>query len=74
MSNSGDAIVLPPEGGRVYAMNTMRAVFKADGEETGNRYAVSEWWIEPQKPGPGAHNHDAKEEIFYVRWKASPRC
>ena len=44
----------------------MRAVFKADGEETGNRYCVSEWWLDPHKPGPGAHKHDANEEIFYV--------
>ena len=60
------AIVLPPDGGRVYPMHTMRAVFKADGEETENRYAVSEWWLDPQKPGPGAHKHDENEELFYV--------
>jgi len=61
-----DVIVLPPDGGRFYAMNTMRAVFKADGEETGDRYAVSEWWLDPHKKGPGAHKHEANDEIFYV--------
>jgi len=60
------AIVLPPEGGRTYAMNTLRAIFKADGEETGDRYCVSEWWLDANKPGPGAHKHDANDEIFYV--------
>ena len=60
------AIVLRPDGGRVYEMNTMRAVFKADGAETGNRYSVSEWWLDAGKPGPGAHKHDDNDEIFYV--------
>jgi hypothetical protein len=39
------AIVLPPEGGRTYEMKTLRPVFKADGEETGNRYSISEWVV-----------------------------
>jgi len=60
------AIVLPPDGGRSYAMKTLRAVFKADGDETGNRYSISEWWLDPQNPGPGAHKHDANDEVFYV--------
>jgi len=60
------SIFLPPDGGRSYEMKTMRAVFKADGDETGNRYCVSEWWLDPRKPGPGAHKHDANDEIFYV--------
>ena len=60
------AIVLGPDGGRVYEMKTLRAVFKADGAETGNRYSVSEWWLDAHKPGPGAHKHDDNDEIFYV--------
>jgi mannose-6-phosphate isomerase-like protein (cupin superfamily) len=59
-------IALQPDGGRAYAMKTMRAVFKADGEETGNRYSISEWWLDPMQPGPGAHKHDANEDMFYV--------
>jgi mannose-6-phosphate isomerase-like protein (cupin superfamily) len=47
-------------------MKTMRAVFKADGEETGNRYSISEWWLDPMQPRPGAHKHDANEDMFYV--------
>ena len=60
------AIFLPPGGGRRYAMKTMSAVFKADGEESGNRYSISEWWLDAHKLGPGAHKHDANDEVFYV--------
>ena len=59
-------IVLAPRQGRDYDCGTMRAVFKADGAETGNRYSVSEWWLEPNSTGPGAHSHDANDEIFFV--------
>jgi mannose-6-phosphate isomerase-like protein (cupin superfamily) len=44
----------------------MRSVFLADGAETGDRYSVSIWWVAPGQPGPGAHAHDANEELFYV--------
>ena len=59
-------IVLEPDEGRHYALGAMRAVFKADGEETGNRYCISEWWLEPNAKGPGAHLHEENDEIFYV--------
>ena len=60
------AIVLPPDGGRTYEMKALRAVFKADGEETDNRYSISEWWLDANKPGPGAHKHDYNDEVFYI--------
>lgn len=44
----------------------MRAVFKADGAETADRYSVSEWWLDPHSTGPGAHSHEANDEIFYA--------
>lgn len=44
----------------------MLALFKADGEETANRYCISEWWLDPKTSGPGAHSHDANDEIFLV--------
>ena len=77
-------IVLGPGDGRAYAMPAMRAVFKADGAETGDRYSISEWWVEPRSAGPGAHSHAANDEIFYViegtasllvgdRWIDAPR-
>lgn len=46
-------------------MGRMRAVFYADGAETDNRYSLSEWWLEPRTPGPGAHSH-SDDHIFRV--------
>jgi len=60
------AICLRPGDGRSYALGAMRAVFKADGEETQERYSVSEWWLEPHSEGPGAHTHGDGDELFYV--------
>lgn len=59
-------IVLPPGEGRHYDCGPMHALFLADGTESGDRYSVSIWWVEPGKPGPGAHSHEANEELFYV--------
>ena len=63
---STETIILPPGGGRAYDLGPMRGVFKADGPETEDRYCVSEWSVEPGQPGPGAHHHEAQEEIFLV--------
>jgi len=76
-------IFLPPGEGRSYAMGRLRAVFKADGTETGSRYSISEWWLEPNTTGPGAHQHP-EDDVFYVlegtmsfllgdRWIDAPR-
>jgi mannose-6-phosphate isomerase-like protein (cupin superfamily) len=66
-STSADQILLiPPGEGRHYECGPMHAVFLADGGESGDRYAVSLWYVEPGKPGPGAHSHEANEELFYV--------
>ncbi len=59
-------ILLAPGEGRHYSCGPMQSVFLADGEETGGRYSVSIWWVDPGKPGPGAHSHEANEELFYV--------
>ena len=59
-------VVHAPGEGRIYRMPAMRAVFKADGEETANRYSVSEWWLEPGSNGPSVHSHEANDEIFFV--------
>ena len=58
-------VVLAPGEGRHYTMGPIRAVFKADGPETGARYSISEWWLEPHTQGPGAHAHD-EDDVFYV--------
>jgi mannose-6-phosphate isomerase-like protein (cupin superfamily) len=60
------AILLGPGEGRSYAMGAMSAVFKADEAETGSAYSISEWWLEPHTAGPGAHSHEAHDDIFYV--------
>ena len=58
-------IVVPPEQGRAYAMGPMRALFKADGDETAAQYSVAEWWLEPHTRGPGVHEHP-EDHVFYV--------
>ncbi len=58
-------VVLAPGQGRHYAMGRIAAVFKADGAETAGRCAISEWWLEPNTQGPGAHAHP-EDDIFYV--------
>jgi quercetin dioxygenase-like cupin family protein len=46
-------------------MGRLSAVFKADGEETGAAYSISEWWLDPQTKGPGPHSHP-EDDAFYV--------
>jgi quercetin dioxygenase-like cupin family protein len=58
-------IVILPEQGRVYEMGRMRAIFKADSDESAGRYSVSEWWLEPGTRGPGVHSHP-DDHVFYV--------
>jgi mannose-6-phosphate isomerase-like protein (cupin superfamily) len=59
-------IILGPNQGRTYPCGTMSAVFKADGAETRDNYSVSEWWLEPNSKGPGAHSHEENDELFLV--------
>ena len=65
MAQTPKATIRSAEQGRVYEMGRMRAVFKADGEETAERYSISEWWLEPRTRGPGVHVH-SDDHIFYV--------
>ena len=59
-------IELPPGGGRRYEMGKLTALFKADEDETGAAYSVSEWILHPGQTGVGAHMHEANDEIFVV--------
>src|SRR5687767_12276600 len=59
-------IILWPGQGRSYDCGTIKPVFKADGLETNDRYCVSEWWLAPASKGPGAHSHEANDELFLV--------
>ncbi len=58
-------IIVSPEQGRVYDMGRMRAIFKADCDESAGCYSVSEWWLEPRTRGPGVHAHE-DDHVFYV--------
>jgi mannose-6-phosphate isomerase-like protein (cupin superfamily) len=58
-------IVLAPGEGRRYAMGRISAVFKADEAETNHAYSVSEWWLDPNTKGPGAHSHE-EDDLFFV--------
>ena len=58
-------IVLTPGGGRRYAMGRINAVFKADEAETNHDYSVSEWWLDANTTGPGAHSHP-EDDVFFV--------
>lgn len=58
-------IVLLPGAGRAYPMGRIRSVFKADEAETANAYSISEWWLEANTQGPGAHSHP-EDDVFYV--------
>lgn len=58
-------IVLAPGAGREYPMGRLRAIFKADGNETEGNYSISEWWLDPHTKGPGAHRHP-EDDVFFV--------
>ncbi len=58
-------IVLRPGAGREYPMGRISAVFKADGAETAQAYSISEWWLDANTQGPGAHSHP-EDDVFYV--------
>ncbi len=63
--NDSDPLFLQAGEGRTYQCGTMKAVFKADENETANQYSISEWWLEPNSEGPGAHLHENNDEVFY---------
>ena len=60
-----EAVFLKPGEGRPYMMGGMSSIFKADNAETNSKYSISEWWLEPNTQGPGAHSHE-EVDIFFV--------
>jgi quercetin dioxygenase-like cupin family protein len=60
-----EPVILSPGDGRAFEMGRIRAVFKADGAETGGAYSISEWWMAPHCTGPGGHVHP-EDDVFYV--------
>jgi mannose-6-phosphate isomerase-like protein (cupin superfamily) len=65
MTPERQPVVLGPGEGRAYEMGPLSAVFKADGAESGARYSISEWWLDPHTKGPGTHQHP-EDDVFYV--------
>lgn len=63
--NEKGRILLQAGEGRIYNCGTMTAVFKADENETANKYNISEWWLEPYSGGFGPHSHEDNDEVFY---------
>ncbi len=61
-----ETLILTEGQGRMYSCGAMTAIFKADENETNAKYSVSEWWLEPDSEGPGAHAHEENDEVFYV--------
>lgn len=65
-NSSQDVLILSAGQGRTYDCGAMTAIFKADENETNEKYSISEWWIKPHSGGVGAHQHDNNDEVFYV--------
>ncbi len=69
MKSQPKPIISTPAEGRLYklgAHNKTEVLFKADGEEVNNQYAITEWWIDEGGPGPDAHVHETNDELMYV--------
>lgn len=64
-ANETELLFLKNGEGRIYNCGSMTAIFKADENETANKYSISEWWLEPNSGGPGAHQHNDHDEVFY---------
>ena len=63
------SLISSAEAGRCYTLgksDSVEVIFRADGEEIGNKYAVAEWWMEPGAPELGSHVHEANDELIYV--------
>lgn len=64
-AKSRKAIYLEAGQARSYPMGRISALFKADDAETNGLYSISEWWLEANTKGPGAHQHD-EDDVFFV--------
>ena len=69
MTNQPKPIISQPTDGRSYkigAKQNTEVIFKADGEEVANEYAITEWRMEAGGPGPAPHIHENNNELIYV--------
>lgn len=69
MKDSIKPIISKSTDGRSYklgAKENTEVIFKADGAEVDNKYAITEWWIDKAGPGPEPHVHETQDELIYV--------
>lgn len=69
MKNQLKPIVSHSTDGRSYklgAKENTEVIFKADGAEVANKYAITEWWMKAGGPGPAPHVHDNNNELIYI--------
>lgn len=57
---------VPPGEGKSLRIMDNRVEIKADGGHTGGAFAVLEYVMAPQTPGPPQHIHRRTDEAFYV--------
>jgi hypothetical protein len=57
-------VILPPGAGRAYPMGHWGCV-QSRRRRDSRQYSISEWWLEPNTRGPGAHSHP-EDDVFYV--------
>lgn len=51
-------IIRKAQEGRPYLLGekqNTKVLFKADGQEVDNKYAITEWWMKEGAPGPAPH-------------------
>ncbi|MEM6723334.1 MAG: cupin domain-containing protein [Bacteroidota bacterium] len=69
MDNQPKPIISQANEGRLYklgAKENTQVLFKADGAEVDNQYAITEWWMDQGGPGPDPHVHEQNDELMYV--------
>ena len=69
MENQRQPIISPATEGRLYKLGAKKnteVLFKADGDEVANQYAITEWWLDEGGPGPAPHVHENNDELIYV--------
>lgn len=69
MKNQPKPIINSASEGRLYKLGAQKnteVLFKVDGEEVANQYAITEWWMEKGGPGPAPHVHENNDELIYV--------
>ena len=69
MTQNLSPLVHTADAGRRYVLgksSDVEVVFRADGDEIGNQFAVTEWWMDPGAPGLDSHVHADNHELIYV--------